>query len=182
MPSEADTDRLRWARIFSLQTTHKATLEALLCAQNYAVLQLLCELNGLLVEQYFDPGLLYFYISLISPPCQWRELLGTPKIEYSEDDFITPRDPEALLPYCIAPSGRIIPIRSGQPRGGHRPGVVRIFFLFMIVAIGLKVMQGLFREMVDASTQTDDPDTTLSEIDPPTVEEGALRKKRKCSD
>ena len=51
----------------------------------------------------------------------------------------------------------------------------------MIMAIGLKIMQGLFREMVDAATQTDNPDTTLSKIEPPTVEEGALMKKRKCS-
>ena len=60
--------------------------------------------------------------------------------------------------------------------------MVRILFLLVIMVIGLKVLQGLLREMVDASTQTDDPDTTLSEIEPPTVEDGVLRKKRKRSD
>ena len=182
MSSEADADRLCWARRFSLQTIHEATLEALLCARNYAVLQLLREHNGLLTEWYFASGLLYFYISRIFPLYQWRELLGAPKIEYSDNDFITPRDPDALLPYCITPSGAIVPLRSGQHIGGLRPGVVRILFLLVIMVIGLKVLQGLLREMVDASTQTDDPDTTLSEIKPPTVEDGVLRKKRKHSD
>jgi hypothetical protein len=51
MSSEADRDRLRWAGLFALRTLHKATLEALLWARNYAALQLLDERNGLLHER-----------------------------------------------------------------------------------------------------------------------------------
>ena len=48
-------------------------------------------------------------------------------MDYSDTDFITPSDPEALLPYLIAPSGAILPFRSGRPSGGFYPGVVRNF-------------------------------------------------------
>ena len=57
---------------------------------------------------------------------KWRESLGGPPITYSETDFITPRDPDSLLPYTITPSGRILPFRSGNKlHGGHYPGIVR---------------------------------------------------------
>ena len=51
--SEADTDRLRWTQIFALRTLHEATLQALIGARNYAVLQLLRERNDLLSERYW---------------------------------------------------------------------------------------------------------------------------------
>ena len=49
------------------------------------------------------------------PLRQWREELGATKIEYSDRDFITPTNPEALLPYIIfSPSpgraGRVVPL------------------------------------------------------------------------
>ena len=50
--SEADTDRLSWSRLFALCSLHEVTLQALLGARNYAVLQLLKERNDLLREQY----------------------------------------------------------------------------------------------------------------------------------
>jgi hypothetical protein len=46
----------------------------------------------------------------------------------------------------------------------------------------LKHMQGLLREMVDASTQTEDLDTTLAKIEPPVLEEEVTIKKRKRCD
>ena len=92
---------------------HKATLEALLRAQNYTVLQLLSERNNLLREQYF--ALIYFaFLAYVFSLHHRREMLGAPKIKYSDTNFITPRDPDALLPYCIAPSGAIVPFQSGQ--------------------------------------------------------------------
>jgi hypothetical protein len=51
MSSDADRDRLCWARLFALRTLHKATLEALLRTRNYATLQILDERNGLLRER-----------------------------------------------------------------------------------------------------------------------------------
>ena len=50
--SEANTDRLSWSRLFALHSLHEATLQALLDARNYAVLQLLKECNDLLRKQY----------------------------------------------------------------------------------------------------------------------------------
>ena len=58
--------------------------------------------------------------------CHWSVLLGSPNIEYSETEFITPSDPEASLLYIIAPSGAIVPFWSGQPSGCFRPGVVSV--------------------------------------------------------
>jgi hypothetical protein len=43
----------------------------------------------------------------------------------------------------------------------------------------LKYTQGLLREMVDTSTQTEDADTTLTEIEQPVLEEVVIIKKRK---
>jgi hypothetical protein len=51
MSSEADLDRLRWARFFALRSIHEATLETLLRARNYAARQLLDERNRLLRER-----------------------------------------------------------------------------------------------------------------------------------
>ena len=50
--SEANTHRLNWSRLLALRTLHEATLQALLGARNYAVLQLLKERNDLLLERY----------------------------------------------------------------------------------------------------------------------------------
>jgi hypothetical protein len=46
----------------------------------------------------------------------------------------------------------------------------------------LKHIQGLLQEMVDASTQTEDLDTTLAEIDLPVLKEEVTVKKRKRCD
>ena len=44
-------------------------------------------------------------------------------------------------------------------------------------------MQGLLRQMTDASTQTEDPDSTLTDIEPPIFDEEVVPlKKRKRSD
>ena len=51
--SEADTDWLRWTQIFALRTLHKVTLQALIGARNYTVLQLLRECNDLLSKRYW---------------------------------------------------------------------------------------------------------------------------------
>lgn len=126
--SEADTDRLRWSQLFALRITHEATLQTLLGARNYAVLQLLQERNNLLRERYWTIALFFYpiFLSQFSLFCNWRVSLGGPSIVYSDTDFITPVDPEALLPYIIAPSGAILPFRSGRPSGGFYPGVVRM--------------------------------------------------------
>jgi hypothetical protein len=52
MASEADIDRLCWARIFALRTLHEASLSDLLGARNYAAKQILRERNKLLRERY----------------------------------------------------------------------------------------------------------------------------------
>jgi hypothetical protein len=64
MSSEADTDRLRWARIFALRTLHEATLSDLLGARNYAAKQLLRERNDLLRERYSTLTLIICAVSL----------------------------------------------------------------------------------------------------------------------
>src|ERR1700761_6091912 len=71
-------------------------------------------------------GLGFFYIRFLVSHTLflWRISLGGPSITFSDTDFITPTDPEALLPYFIAPSGKIVPFRSGRPSGGFYPGVV----------------------------------------------------------
>ena len=127
--SEADTKRLSWSLLFALRTLHEATLQSLLGARNYAVLQLLRERNNLLLEWYlalasFSYAVWFSHTLFLS--YQWRVLLSSPSIEYSETDFISPSDPEALLPYLIAPSGAIVPFRAGRPSGGLYLGVVRV--------------------------------------------------------
>ena len=122
--SEADTDRLSWSRLFALRSLHEATLQALLGARNYAVLQLLKERNDLLRERYLALAFFIFDALFSHTLFLWRNSLGGPSITFSDTDFITPTDPEALLPYFIAPSGRIVPFRSGRPSGGFYPGVV----------------------------------------------------------
>ena len=127
--SEADTKRLSWSLLFALCTLHEATLQSLLGARNYAVLQLLRERNNLLLEWYlalasFSYAVWFSHTLFLS--YQWRVSLGGPSIEYSETDFISPSDPEALLPYLIAPSGTIVPFCAGRPSGGLYPGVVRV--------------------------------------------------------
>ena len=126
--SQADNDRLLWSQIFAIRTLHEANLRSLLSARNYAVLQLLSERNHLLHERYLELGPLIFLVSLThlsSFFCHWRGSNGGPNIEFSDTDFISPSDPEATLPYIIAPSGRVVPFRSGRPLGGFYPGVVR---------------------------------------------------------
>ena len=127
--SKADTDRLHWSQHFAICTLHEATLQTLLGTRNYTVLQLLSKCNNLLHEWYLALGSL-FLVTLLSHPhllfFNWRVLLGGPDIEYSDTEFITLSDPDALLPYIITLSGIIVPFRSGQPSGGYHPGAVRI--------------------------------------------------------
>ena len=60
--SEADAHRLCWSQLFALRTLHEASLQILLGARNYAVLQLLRECNDLLRERYLAPAL-FFYVA-----------------------------------------------------------------------------------------------------------------------
>ena len=126
--SQANNDRLLWSQIFAIRTLHKANLQSLSSAWNYAVLQLLSERNQLLCEQYLELGPLILLVSLshlYSLFCHRRGSNGSPNIEFSNTDFISPSDPEAVLLYIITPSGSIVPFRSGRLLGGFYPGVVR---------------------------------------------------------
>ena len=62
--------------------------------------------------------------SRIFPLCPWRELLTGTKIEYLDIDFISPPDPEALLPYMITPDGSLVPFQASRPAGAYYPGDV----------------------------------------------------------
>ena len=62
--SQANNDRLLWSQIFAIRTLHKANLQSLSSAWNYAVLQLLSERNQLLCEQYLELGPLILLVSL----------------------------------------------------------------------------------------------------------------------
>jgi hypothetical protein len=110
-------------------------------------------------------------------------LLGRPSIKYSNKDLITPSNPEFLLPYIITQSGAIVPFQSGQPSGGHYPGVVGMSCYLRGYVTYAYTMQGLLRRMTDTSTQTKDPDSTLTDIEPPIFDEKVVPlKKRKRSD
>ena len=185
MSSEADKDRLLWSEIFAIRTLHKATLQELLGTRNYAAMQLLSERNDLLRERYLALGLFFCdapIYHLLSLFCQWREFLSGPSIKYSDKDFITPSNPDALLPYIITQSGAIVPLRSGQPSGGHHPGVARVFCYVRGYETYVCTLQGLLRQMTDASTQTKDPDSTLTNIEPPIFDEEVvpIKKRKRC--
>ena len=62
--SQADADRLCWSQLLALRSVHEATLETLLGAWNYTVLQLLQERNDLLRERYLAIALLLCLVSL----------------------------------------------------------------------------------------------------------------------
>ena len=109
-------------------------------------------------------------------------MLGKPSIKYSNNDFITPSNPESLLPYIITQSGTIVPFQSGQPLGGHYPGVVGMSCYLCSYESYMYAMQGLLRQMTDTSTQTEDPDSMLPDIEPPIFNEEMVPiKKRKRS-
>jgi hypothetical protein len=66
---------------------------------------------------------------------QWREILGGTAIEFSETNFISPPDPEALLPYKIFGLNRVIPVRSGQIVQAYYPGEVRDLSVFWFMVL-----------------------------------------------
>ncbi|KAN0125371.1 hypothetical protein V8E53_015561 [Lactarius tabidus] len=90
--------------------------------------------------------------------------LGAEEIKYSEIDFLSPLPPP--LPYLIRDNGYVLRCRATRPRGAWYPKD---------------------QCYVDASVQTDDPDSTLAEIDPDVLIEDhnvlnceVRVKKRKC--
>lgn len=180
MSSEANKDRLRWAQRFSLRTMHEATLEALLRAQNYAVLQLLSERNSLLRERYFDSDLSCFsglsVFSASSEGVAWRpkDRILRHRLHYTT----RPRCAAAVLyrsirwhsPLPVWSAARWSSSRRSKNKFRCQPD------------INIKCAQGLLREMVDVSTQTEDADTTLTEIEPPILEQNVCIRKRKRGD
>lgn len=80
----------------------------------------------------------YFAFSHPLLLCQWREILGGTAIKFSETDFISQSDPEALLPYKIFGLNRVIPVRSGQNRRisqAYYPGEVRDIAVFSFMVL-----------------------------------------------
>ncbi|KAI9443739.1 hypothetical protein BJY52DRAFT_1194507 [Lactarius psammicola] len=112
------------AESLAVRTLHGATLQELLRAKNYAILQILHERNELM-----------------------QSLRGN-DTEFPELDFISPPE-DGTITYTVMWSGEeshVLRERVRMPSWVQYPGD---------------------RRYSDASTQTEDPDATLADIDPP---------------
>ncbi|KAI9437836.1 hypothetical protein BJY52DRAFT_1196263 [Lactarius psammicola] len=129
-------------RVSGRRTLHGATLQELLRAKNYAILQILHERNELMRE---------------------RESLRGNDTEFPELDFISPPE-DGTITYTVMWSGEeshVLRERVRMPSWVQYPGD---------------------RRYSDASTQTEDPDATLADIDPPAQDDNNVTKKRKVID
>ena len=126
MSSPENRPKLDFRDNTTLCLLHEANLQDLLQARNYATLQLLEERNALLRERYYIWLSLLDRYRLICIIYQWREELGATRIEYAHNDFITPPNPDALLPYTILPPSpesprTIMPLRASRPPCAYYP-------------------------------------------------------------
>ena len=190
MPSEADQDRLHWANIFALRTLHEATLPALLQARNYAVRQLLQERNDLLEEWYSKLGLLFCMAGLTFPPSFFTEGSNLEDLKSSTPKQIsslraTPTPCFHTSSHLLASSYRCVLVLRTSPLSDAIQGQYGIFICTKQQDSKALYGQPLLREMVDASTQTEDADNadmTLTKIEAPVIEGEIASKKRKRCD
>jgi hypothetical protein len=85
--------------------------------------------------------------------------LGAAEIEYSEIDFL--KLPPPILPFIVPDNGYVLRCRAARPPGAWYPKDVSPRELVMHAPL-----MSPQRRYVDASVQTDDPNSTLTEIDP----------------
>ncbi|KAI9428664.1 hypothetical protein H4582DRAFT_2066770 [Lactarius indigo] len=114
----------------AIRTLHEATLQELISARNYPLLQIIHERNELMRER--------------------NTILGT-DVEFPEYDYINPPSDDSTLPYMalwINNECRVLPFRRVRPSWAQYP-----------------VDHIIQRRRFDASTQTENADTTPVEVD-----------------
>jgi hypothetical protein len=90
--------------------------------------------------------------------------LGADKIHFSDIDFLSL--PPPTLPYIIQDNGYVLRRRAARMSRTQCPKDVSMYKLFSCT-----LLISPQRQYIDASMQTDDPDCTLTEIDPDVLTE-----------